>query len=153
MRKRRLGDHAERLGKAVLEPNRGNGYSLAQSCKKDCDMPMPEERRNASRLLRDEKVIVKILDAPARPELIGKVVECSTVDVSATGLRILLETSVATGSRLGLEVTVLESDERYILGGEVMWSRETEAAGIYLIGVHLAGEEPRQLEQWRSRFM
>ncbi len=116
-------------------------------------MAMPEERRTAPRLLRDEKVTVKILAAPTLPELVGKVVECSTVDVSATGLRILLETSVATGSRLGLEVAVPEGDERYLLGGEVMWSRETEAAGTYLIGVHLAGEEPRHLEQWRSRFI
>lgn len=116
-------------------------------------MPMPDERRDAPRLLRDENVVVKILAAPARPELVGTEIECSTVDVSATGLRILLETPVAAGSHLGLEVDVMQRGECYFLGGEVMWVRETEAAGIYLIGVHLVADEPQQLEPWRRLFI
>jgi len=118
-------------------------------------MPMPEEeeRRNAPRLLRDENVVVKILAAPDRPELVGTVVECSTVDVSATGLRLLLETAVAAGSRLGLEVDVTEQGGRYFLGGEVMWSRETEAAGIYLIGVQLLEGNGFEMEGWNRLFI
>lgn len=116
-------------------------------------MPMPEERRNAPRLLRDENVVVKILAAPERPELVGTVIECGTVDVSATGLRILLETAVAAGSQLGLEVDVADQGQRYFLGGEVMWSRETEAAGIYLIGVHLLEGNGFEMERWNSLFL
>ncbi|MEW6647450.1 MAG: PilZ domain-containing protein [Pseudomonadota bacterium] len=138
---------------AALEPGRGNGYSLASSAHKECDMAMPEERRTAPRLLRDENVVVKILVAPAQPELVGTKVECSTVDVSASGLRLLLETPVETGSQLGLEVDLTEHSDRYFLGGEVMWSRETEAAGIYLIGVQLLGEDTPALQQWRSLFI
>lgn len=116
-------------------------------------MAMPEERRTAPRLLRDENVVVKILAATARPELVGTEVECSTVDVSATGLRLLLETPVEAGSQLGLEVELTEHSDRYLLSGEVMWSRETEAAGIYLIGVRLLGEDTPPLQQWRCLFI
>lgn len=116
-------------------------------------MAMPEERRNAPRLLRDESVVVKILAAPARPELVGTAVECSTVDVSATGLRLLLETPVAAGSQLGLEVDLTENSDRYFLGGEVMWSRETEAAGIYLIGVQLLEGNGFESGRWNSLFL
>jgi hypothetical protein len=116
-------------------------------------MAMPEERRNAPRLLRDENVVVKILAAPARPELVGTAVECSTVDVSATGLRLLLETPVAAGSQLGLEVDLTEHSDRYFLGGEVMWSRETEAAGIYLIGVHLLEGNGFETGRWSGLFL
>lgn len=116
-------------------------------------MSKPEERRGAPRLLRDENVVVKILAAPERPELVGTVVECSTVDVSATGLRLLLETAVAAGSHLGMEVDMAESGERYTLGGEVMWSRETEAAGLYLIGVHLLEGDGAELERWNRLFL
>jgi hypothetical protein len=118
-------------------------------------MPMPEEeeRRSATRLLRDENVVVKILAAPDRPELVGTEVECSTVDVSATGLRLLLETAIAAGSRLGLEVDVTEQGGRYFLGGEVMWSRETEAAGIYLIGVQLLEGNGFEMEGWSRLFL
>lgn len=116
-------------------------------------MPKPEERRTAPRLLRDENVVVKILAAPERPELVGTVVECSTVDVSATGLRLLLETAVAAGSHLGMEVDMAENGERYTLGGEVMWSRETEAAGLYLIGVHLLEGDGAEFERWNSLFL
>ena len=115
-------------------------------------MTMPEERRTAPRLLRDESVVVKILAAPARPELVGTAVECSTVDVSATGLRLLLETPVAAGSQLGLEVDVAEHSGRYFLGGEVMWSRETEAAGLYLIGVHLLEGNGFETGRWNTLF-
>jgi hypothetical protein len=114
---------------------------------------MPDERRNAARLLRDENVVVKILAAPTRPELVGTEIECSTVDVSATGLRLLLETPVAEGSELGLEVDVMERGERYNLGGKVMWSRQTEADGIYLIGVQLLHGGGFETERWDALFL
>lgn len=116
-------------------------------------MARPEERRQGARLLRDEQVVVKIIASPEKPALVGTSIECSTIDVSAEGLRLLLECPIAAGSHLALEVGFGEGYERYFLGGEVTWSRETEAPGVYLIGVHLLDDAVFQLERWRSLFL
>ena len=116
-------------------------------------MTRPEERRHGARLLRDEQVVVKIIAAPESPALVGLSVDCSTVDISAEGLRLLLECPIVSGSHLALEVNAGENGEKYFLGGEVAWSRETEATGIFLIGVHLLDDAVFQLERWRNLFL
>lgn len=116
-------------------------------------MTRPDERRHGARLLRDEHVVVKIIASPEAPALVGIPVDCSTVDISTDGLRLLLECPVVSGSHLALEVDASEGGEKYFLGGEVAWSRETEAAGVFLIGVHLLDDTAGQLERWRSLFL
>ena len=69
------------------------------------------------------------------------------------GLRLLLECPVAAGSHLALEVDVSDNGEKYFLGGEVAWSRETEAAGVFLIGVHLLADTAGQLGRGRRPFL
>jgi len=116
-------------------------------------MAKTDERRAAPRFLRDERLLVKIIASPARPQLVDTAVECATVDVSTTGLRVLLEYPVAPGSQLALEVEALEQEECFFLGGVVQWSRETEVAGSYLIGVELFDATGFDLERWRRRFL
>lgn len=118
-------------------------------------MALSEERRHGTRLLRDEHVEVKIIASPENPALVGVSVECDTVDVSSEGLRLLVECPVAKGSHLALEVDALDpndGDEKYFLGGEVAWSRETEVGGVFLVGVHLLDDAVFQLERWRGLF-
>jgi len=110
-----------------------------------------EDRRGARRLLREEAVRVKILASPRHPEVAGQVIDCSTVDMSATGLRLLLEAAVEPASYLELEVEMTEPDEHILLCGEVMWSRETEAQGYFLIGVMLV--DGLQLARWQQLFI
>lgn len=116
-------------------------------------MARSEERRHRTRLLRDEHVVVKITASPESPALVGISVQCSTVDISAEGLRLLLECPLVAGSHLALEVDMSDSGEKYFLGGKVAWSRETEAAGIYLVGVQLLDDAVFQLERWRGLFL
>ncbi|MFA5627151.1 MAG: PilZ domain-containing protein [Thiohalomonadaceae bacterium] len=111
-----------------------------------------ENRRQASRLLRDEDVRVKIISAPAQPELIGSGIESETIDVSATGLRLLLEVALAVGSRLELLVMVGEQGREYRLVGDVVWRRETESAGVYLVGIKLLSAKGFELESWCTLF-
>lgn len=115
-------------------------------------MPWSEERRAAPRFMRDESLLVKIIASPARPELTDMTVECATVDVSTTGLRVLLACPVTPGSQLALEVEALEQEECFFLGGVVQWSREAEVAGTYLIGVQLFDATGFDLERWQRRF-
>lgn len=115
-------------------------------------MAMTDERRTAQRFLRDERLRVKIIASPARPELVDMAVDCETVDVSTTGLRVLLTCAVVPGSQLALEVEALEQEECFFLGGVVQWSRETEAAGTYLVGVALFDATGFDLERWQRRF-
>ncbi len=116
-------------------------------------MARPDERRHGTRLLRDEQAVVKIIASPETPALVGVSVDCSTVDISADGLRLLLECPVVRGSHLALEVEMSDNRERYFLRGEVAWSRETEATGVFLIGVHLLDDTACQLDRWRGLFL
>ncbi len=116
-------------------------------------MRNPDDRRNTTRLLRDEQVLVKIIAAPEEPELIDITVECSTVDISADGLRLLLECAVPKGAKLAMEVEMVGENERYYLGGEVMWSHPTEADGLFIIGIRLVAGAGFELERWHSHFL
>ncbi len=115
-------------------------------------MSWSEERRDAHRLLRDETVVVKIIASPENPQLLGITVECSTVDISSTGLRLLVDGQVVSGSHLALEVDMTDSEDCYFLVGEVMWARETEAEGVYLVGVQLEEGSNFELDRWRQLF-
>jgi len=111
-----------------------------------------DERRGAYRLLRNEAVIVKITGSPASPELVGVTVECSSVDLSATGLRLLLECAVTRGAQLAMEVELADTAQRYLLAGEVRWSQQTEVAGIYLVGVQIIDADADDAKRWASQF-
>lgn len=115
-------------------------------------MSSPEERRSVPRVLRDDNVVVTILAAPAQPELVGTVVSCSTIDVSAAGLCLILPTAVAAGSRLGLEVEVTEHGTCYFLGGESMWSRAADVPGQYWVGVRLLDDQCFEMARWSRIF-
>lgn len=108
-----------------------------------------EDRRCATRLLREAEVRIKIISAPAQPDLVGQEYGCSSIDISATGLRLLLEAAVVAGSRLTLVVSLPEQESA--LEGEVIWQRETEADGVYLVGIHFIGGRDR--DAWNSLFL
>jgi len=116
-------------------------------------MSWSSERRDARRLLRDEAVAVKIIASPENAQLVGLAVECSTVDISATGLRLLLDCKVTSGSHLALEVDMTDSEDCYFLVGQVMWVRETEAAGVFLVGIQLEEGSNFELDRWRKLFL
>lgn len=111
-----------------------------------------EERRGAPRFARDDTVAVKILASPARSELVGSKVQCSTVDVSAGGMQLVLAHPLTVGCKMALEVEVLAQGGTYFLGGEVVWSCETATPGTHYVGVRLLEDDCFELARWRLLF-
>jgi len=96
-----------------------------------------EERRGAERFELNQALNMKIAFSSENPNLLGKTLCGSTVDVSATGLRIELNQPIKIDSVLDVWVTLKESREKYFLTGNVRWCSELESGGYYQIGVVL----------------
>ena len=95
------------------------------------------ERRGAARYDVKEALDLKIIFSSENPNLLGKTLCGSTLDVSATGLRIELNQQIKIDSVLDVWVTLKDSDKKYFLTGNVRWCHEMEVGGYYQIGVVL----------------
>jgi hypothetical protein len=89
-------------------------------------MGITNHRRPEQNYNPGQTVIVKIMFASASPELLGKQIKCSVADVSATGIRMLLNTDLPVDSTIDISVTLHEV-QKYFLSGKI---RKTEAASL-----------------------
>ena len=111
------------------------------------------DRRNHRRLARDEKVIIQVVSSASDPSLTGLTVKCSTVDVSAQGLRVKLDKHVPEGYLLELFLQISGQSRRYFLGGEVKWSHEVEGEeDCFLTGIQLIENAGDDLADWIEQF-
>ena len=95
------------------------------------------ERRGAARYDVKEALDLKIIFSSENPNLLGKTLCGSTLDVSATGLRIELNQQIKIDSVLDVWVTLKDNEKKYFLTGNVRWCHEMEVGGYYQIGVVL----------------
>ena len=113
-----------------------------------------EERRGSTRYQQKEALDMKIAFSSENPNLLGKTINGSTVDVSASGLRIELNQQIKIDSVLDVWVRLKENNKRYFLTGNVRWCSEMEAVGYYQIGVVLRerSDTVTDLRGWRAVF-
>ncbi len=96
-----------------------------------------ESRRADARHIQHEAVSMTIIFTSQNPRLLGKTLNGSTIDVSSSGLRIILATELAPESTIDMSVTLKDDSEKFFLSGKVRWSREAEEEGMYQIGIVL----------------
>ena len=113
-----------------------------------------EERRGATRYEMKEALDLKIVFSSENPNLLGKTLNGSTLDVSATGLRIELNQKIKVDSVLDVWVTLKDNNKKYFLTGNVRWCNEMEVGGYYQIGVVLRERTDTitDLSNWKSAF-
>jgi len=113
-----------------------------------------EERRGAERFQLKEALNLKIVFSSENPNLLGKTLCGSTLDVSATGLRIELNQVIKIDSVLDVWVTLKDSSKKYFLTGNVRWCTEMDVGGYYQIGVVLRerSDTVTDLASWQSAF-
>jgi hypothetical protein len=111
-------------------------------------MASNKERRQHTRHLRDERVVVQIVSSTRDTLPPGTVVRCSTKDVSRRGLRIQLDQRVPEGFHLELWVEISSHPTKFYLSGEVKWCQEVEAGKRYMVGVELTEGKTEDLELW-----
>ncbi len=111
-----------------------------------------EERRGAKRHQAQEALNLKIVFSSENPGLLGRTISGSTVDISASGLRIEMKQKIKMDSVLDVWVTLKDNHKKYFLTGNVRWCSEANADGIYQIGVVLRerSDTVTDLDGWRA---
>ena len=113
-----------------------------------------DERRVEPRYIQSEEINLKIVFSSENPDLLGKTLDGSTLDVSASGLRISLNRPIKIDSVLDVWVNMKEQNKKYFLTGNVRWCNETAEGGIYQIGLVLRERTDTitDLSGWQALF-
>jgi len=113
-----------------------------------------ENRRGSQRISLKEALNLKIVFSSENPNLLGKTLCGSTVDVSASGLRIEMNQQIKIDSVLDVWVTLKESQKKYFLTGNVRWCQKLDTGDFFQIGVVLRerSDTVTDLDSWQSTF-
>jgi len=112
------------------------------------------ERRDAERYELKQALDLKIAFSSENPNLLGKTLCGSTLDVSASGLRIELNQPIKVDSVLDVWVTLKGNTKKYFLTGNVRWIQEMEVGGYFQIGVVLRerSDTVTDFDNWKAAF-
>jgi len=110
------------------------------------------ERRSDERFEHKDQLSLKIVFSSENPSLLGKNVDGSTLDISASGLRIELNQSIKIDSVLDVWVSLKNLNKKFFLTGNVRWVNETAKPGIYQIGLVLRErtDTVTDLSSWKA---
>ena len=92
-------------------------------------------RRADKRLDQKEALSLTIVFTSQNPALLGRTIKGSTIDISASGLRIKLKTPLPADSTIDVSIKLKDDPYTYFLSGKVRWCRETDEEGTYQIGI------------------
>ncbi len=113
-----------------------------------------QDRRDARRYQLKEALNLKIVFSSENPNLLGKTLAGSTLDVSASGLRIELNQAIKIDSVLDVWVTLKDNNKKYFLTGNVRWCNAADDGSLFHIGVVLRqrSDTVTDLDSWRASF-
>lgn len=115
-------------------------------------MPALNNRRNSTRHDQQEVLSLTIISSSLNPELLGKTINASTVDISATGLRIKLDSILPADSTINMSIELKDDPGEFFLTGKVRWCREIKEEDIYQAGIVLHGiiNTGTDYKRWRE---
>ena len=102
------------------------------------------DKRAATRHVRAEEMLVKVLSADIDADVDGRIYKCASADVSAGGLRLHSSVPVTQGARLDLRLRA--GDVRFVLTGLVRWA-QPEGDGC-VAGVEVDAAAGDDIEAW-----
>ena len=108
------------------------------------------DRREHERQDRDEILFLQITRCEANTRLEGTTVLCSTLDVSASGLRLNTEKPVEKGQEMDLWVNVDGRAGKFFLAGVVAWSHSEN--GKHSAGIQILEQENTDYRGWFDWF-
>ena len=95
------------------------------------------ERRVDKRITETAAFSLKIIFTSENPNLLGKSLYGSTIDVSASGLGLALDSPLPKDSTIDVVVTLKGNSKQYFLSGKVRWCRENKDDGKHHVGIAL----------------
>lgn len=106
---------------------------------------MDSDKRQYQRLLRDLKISYTILSkVDSTPFEFGN---SSTVDISRTGLGILLDEAIPVPILLQLQIRVPDRPYGLFVLGKSIYCNPIEESGMYRVGIKFVGILPPDLEK------
>ena len=108
-----------------------------------------EERRRHPRLGYEDAVMIKLYWVEGHPELAGKAMMGTTVDVSQVGVRICCSNRIEPGSKLSLCVVMTEPHGFFPMRGIIQWANEVPDSREWQMGVEFEAEE-HDLGAWHA---
>lgn len=109
---------------------------------------MNKERRRDPRTNAATHIHVKIQSAPGAHELEGRTIPTKSMDISIGGLCMKLELPLPAQSFLELQITFLDTSERFLLGGSVIWNDPKS----HIVGIQFNLANYPRLDAWKHAF-
>ena len=112
---------------------------------------MSMDQRKDKRLDKEEKIFIEVLSASEGSSQDRVLLECSTKDISRSGLKIQTNYPLIVNSVLELLINFETGDYKFLLTGEVRWFEAT-GKGQYLAGFELIDAEHSDFVVWEKMF-
>ena len=110
-------------------------------------MTTSREHRIETRLELEETVFIEVLSAAAESAV--NVVMCSSLDLSANGIQVVVDEDIALGSILRLCIDMPEQEPIFLVG-EVKWKRADTASGGICLGFLLFESDDSDIAEWKQ---
>ncbi len=108
-----------------------------------------EERREETRLNRSAVLYVETVSSTPDSNDGPVVVACKTVDFSANGIQVEMDTELTAGAIHQMALDLPNSKERFQLTGEVRWVKLLAANNRYVAGIMLFDSEGTEIIDWK----
>lgn len=112
---------------------------------------MSIDNRKHPRLAREEKIFIEVLSASNCDSDDNILLECSTCDISVSGMKICSNYPFIVNSVLELLINFEKADDKFLLTGEVKWFEEM-GDGRFLAGFELIDAEHSDYFFWQNMF-
>ena len=103
-----------------------------------------QERRKEGRIFEENKVKFRIASNPSQPQ-VSKTYYALSRDISVGGIRILTEKYLPVGTKLRMELALLDSDKLINVVGKVIWTNSLYDNELYETGVEFAGPSTKMI--------
>lgn len=110
------------------------------------------ERRQDERFKAPGDLSLQVVFSSENPGLLGKTIDSSAIDISASGLKILFPHPLKKDSVLDVWVTLKQANRKFFLTGNVRWCTELEVEGTFQAGLVLRerSDTVTDLIEWRK---
>lgn len=113
------------------------------------------DKRRFPRVIKAESLSLTVVSATALVAQ-GERIYCESVDISPTGLQVIMDRFVPRDSRVEIWLVLLENRQTYQLQGKLTWveGREDKDTGDerFFAGIQLLPTTDSDFERWLAQF-
>lgn len=108
--------------------------------------PEPNSGRAETRVSLEATIFLEVIASDSQTA--GSVVMCNSLDLSPSGLQVVVDEDVAVGSILRLCADIRDDDPIFLVG-EVKWKRPDEEPDAWRLGFLLYEADGSDIDRWK----